>query len=166
MPRLERSLLACVLLVLSSAAPACAPPSTCGPSSAVVDRAVDGDTLELADGQKVRMLLVDAPETTSGKNDCFGQQAAQFTADRVTGKTVQLKYDEAGCRDRFNRLLAYVTVDGVELNKALAEQGLACTLYVAPAGMSRRDEFETYEAQAKTSRIGMWGQCTTVPCDK
>ncbi len=140
------------------------PMSTCGPPTAEVVRAVDGDTLELADGQKVRMLLVDTPESTSGKNDCYGRQAADFTASKVTGRTVQLKYDEAGCRDRFNRLLAYVTVDGLEVNRALAEQGYACFLYVAPAGGARREEFETYESQAKTSRLGLWGQCTRVTC--
>lgn len=158
-----RRLVACGALLLCAA---CAPPSVCGPTTATVDRAVDGDTLELSDGKKVRLLLVDAPETTSGKNDCFGQQAAQFTADRVTGRTVQLSYDEASCQDRFGRVLAYVKVDGVELNTALVEQGLACVLYVAPAGQSRREEFETLVSQAKTSRVGMWGQCASVPCDK
>ncbi|MDX2011251.1 MAG: thermonuclease family protein [Myxococcaceae bacterium] len=143
----------------------CAPESPCGPSSAVVERAIDGDTLELEGGQRVRMLLVDTPESTGGKTDCFGQNAAMFTAARVTGKRVQLAYDAAECRDRFNRLLAFVTVDGVELNRSLTEEGLACVLYIAPAGMARRDEFETYESQAKTSRVGMWGQCATVTCE-
>lgn len=162
----RRDALGLALSGLLFAGASCAPASVCGATTATVDRAVDGDTLELSDGKKVRLLLVDAPETTSGKNDCFGQQAAQFTADRVTGKTVQLTYDEASCQDRFGRLLAYVTVDGTELNRALAEQGLACVLFVAPAGQSRREEFETYVSQAKTSRIGMWGQCASVPCDK
>jgi micrococcal nuclease len=144
---------------------ACAPESPCGPSSAVVERAIDGDTLELEGGQRVRMLLVDTPESTGGKTDCFGQNAAMFTAASTTGKRVQLKYDEAECRDRFNRLLAFVTVDGVELNRVLAEEGYACVLYIAPAGQARREEFETYESQAKTSRVGMWGQCATVTCE-
>jgi len=154
-------------LVVTALAAACGmptPPSICGPPTAVVKRAVDGDTLELSDGKKVRLLLVDTPETTSGKMDCFGQQASQFTSDTVTGKTVQLSYDEAGCTDRFGRTLAYMKVDGVELNRALVEQGFACTLYVSPAGGSRREEFETYESQAKTSRLGLWGACTVVTC--
>lgn len=140
------------------------PPSLCGPSTAVVSRAIDGDTLELSDGKRVRMLLVDTPESTNGKTDCFGQQAAQFTSDTVTGKTVELSYDEAGCTDRFGRTLAYVKVNGVDLNRTLVEQGYACTLYVSPSGGARRDEFETYESQAKTSRLGLWGACTVVTC--
>ncbi|MCA2981732.1 MAG: thermonuclease family protein [Myxococcaceae bacterium] len=141
------------------------PPSVCGPSSAIVKRAIDGDTLELTDGRRVRLLLVDTPETTGGKMDCFGAQAVQFTSERVTGQMVELTYDERGCTDRFGRTLAYVKVGGVELNRALVEQGYACTLYVSPAGSSRRDEFETYESQAKTSRLGVWGACTVVTCD-
>ncbi|MDP1919490.1 MAG: thermonuclease family protein [Myxococcales bacterium] len=141
------------------------PPSICGPSTAVVSRAIDGDTLELSDGKRVRMLLVDTPESTNGKTDCFGQQAAQFTSDTVTGKTVELNYDEAGCTDRFGRTLAYVKVNGVDLNRTLVEQGYGCTLYVSPSGGTRRDEFETYESQAKTSRIGLWGACTVVTCE-
>lgn len=154
------------LLVTMVGAQTCGtPPSVCGPTTATVARAIDGDTLELSDGKRVRMLLVDTPESTGGKTDCFGQDAARFTADRVTGKTVRLAYDEASCTDRFGRLLAFVTVDGVELNRTLAEQGYACVLYIAPGGKDRREEFETYESQAKTSRLGMWGQCTTVTCE-
>lgn len=131
----------------------------------MVARAVDGDTLELSNGERVRLLLVDTPETTSGKNDCYGQQALQFTTGQVTGKQVQLSYDEASCTDRFGRTLAYVKVDGVDLNRALVDQGYACVLYIAPGGKDRRTEFEDAESQARTSRVGVWGQCATVTCD-
>jgi micrococcal nuclease len=82
----------------------------------------------------------------------------------VAGKTVSLAYDEASCTDRFGRTLAYVTVDGVELNTELAKRGLACFLYVKPGGDARREEFATYEAEAKTNRTGMWGACSAIPC--
>lgn len=142
-----------------------APASKCGPATATVARAIDGDTLELTDGTRVRYLLVDAPETTKGKNDCYGAEAAAFNAGKVEGKTVSLAYDEAGCVDRFGRTLAYVSVDGVEVNRALAEQGLACVLFVAPSGAARRMEFDTYESIAKTNRTGLWGACSVVTCE-
>ncbi len=143
-----------------------APESTCGPSTAQVDFVVDGDTLALLDGTRVRLLLVDTPETTQGKNDCYGEQAKAFTVSRVVGKTLGLSYDEARCTDRFGRTLAYVKVDGVELNTELAQQGLACFLYVSPGGQARQEEFATYEAEARTNRTGMWGACTNIPCSK
>lgn len=121
--------------------------------------------MELSNGDRVRLLLVDTPETTGGKMDCYGQQAVQFTSAQVTGKTVQLSYDEASCKDRFGRTLAYVKVDGVDLNRALVDQGYACFLYVSPGGKDRKTEFEDAEAQARTNRVGVWGQCATVTCD-
>ncbi len=141
------------------------PTSACGPTTATVTRAIDGDTLELSDGQRVRMLLVDTPETTGGKMDCYGQDAAQFTASKVTGKSVQLTYDEASCKDRYGRLLAYVKVDGVELNRTLIDQGYACFLFISPGGKDRKTEFEDAESQARTSRLGVWGACAMVTCD-
>ncbi|MDP3151644.1 MAG: thermonuclease family protein [Archangium sp.] len=156
---------ALVVMVLSGCS-APAPESTCGPSTAQVDFVIDGDTLALLDGTRVRLLLVDTPETTQGKNDCYGEQAKAFTVSRVAGKTINLAYDEGSCTDRFGRTLAYVTVDGVELNAELAKQGLACFLYVSPGGQARQEEFATYEAEARTDRTGMWGACTDIPCSK
>ncbi len=138
--------------------------SKCGPSTAQVDFVVDGDTLTLVGGTKIRLLLVDTPETTQGKNDCYGQEAKAFTVSQVAGKTIELVYDEASCTDRFGRTLAYVKADGVELNAELAKRGLACFLFVKPGGEARQEEFATYEAEAKTNRTGMWGTCTLIPC--
>ena len=87
--------------------------------------------------------------------------ATQFWLVR---KTIDLTYDEASCTDRFDRTLAYVKVDGVDLNAELAKQGLACFLFVKPGGEARQEEFATYEAEARTNRTGMWGSCTVIPC--
>lgn len=140
--------------------------SKCGPSTAQVDFVVDADTLTLVGGTKIRLLLVDTPETTQGKNDCYGQEAKAFTVSQVAGKTIELSYDEASCTDRFGRTLAYVKADGVELNAELAKRGLACFLFVKPGGEARQEEFATYEAEAKTNRTGMWGTCTLIPCSR
>ncbi len=155
-----RSLLGGLLLLAG-----CAPPaSPCGPATGVVDYVVDGDTVELQGGTRVRLLLVDTPETTGGKNDCYGQEATAFTVTQLAGKTVQLSYDEAACTDRFGRTLAYVTADGVDVNAELVKRGLACFLFIKPGGAARQEEFATYEAEAKTSRVGMWGACSVIPC--
>lgn len=148
------------------ALPACGPASKCGPDSALVREVVDGDTLvlDLDGGVKVRLLLVNAPEITEGKNECWGRQAADFTGGLVAGRVVSLKYDEASCKDRFGRLLAYVSVDGKEVNTELAKQGYACFMYVAPGGEARTEEFRTWVSEATTNRTGMWGACTDIPC--
>lgn len=141
-------------------------PSKCGPSSGAVDFVIDGDTFQLQDGTKIRLLLVDTPETTQGKNDCWGQEAKAFTVSQLAGKTVTLTYDEEACVDRFGRTLAYVKAEGVDVNAELMKRGMACFLFIAPGGSSRQDEFATYEAEAKTNRTGMWGACTSIPCSQ
>ncbi len=151
----------CAGLLLAACGPTA---SVCGPRTAKVVSFVDGDTFELDDGRKIRLLLVDTPEITKGKNDCYGQEAADFTRAFLEGKTVQLTYDEAECLDRYQRTLAFVAVDGKELNQALARQGYACELYVAPGGQARHEEFLTYVSEAQTNRTGMWGTCSSIPC--
>jgi micrococcal nuclease len=138
--------------------------SPCGPTKATVTRVVDGDTIELSGGEKVRYILVNANEITNGHNECYGAEASAFNASLVEGKDVTLAYDTE-CRDRFGRLLAYVSVDGREVNRLLVERGYACVLYIPPDGMARHQEFETLEAQAMADSRGMWGICTDgVPC--
>jgi micrococcal nuclease len=138
--------------------------SDCGPSEGVVARVVDGDTVELATGVKIRYLMVNAPETTNGHDDCYGQNAVKFNSDLVLGKTVALAYD-VECQDRFGRTLAYVSVDGQEVNSLLVERGFACVLHIPPNGDDRVDEFNALEDAAKAANRGLWGQCDPIPCN-
>ena len=142
---------------------ACGSESACGPSAALVSRVIDGDTVVLQSGERVRYLLVDTPEITLGKHDCFGAEARDFNRSLVEGRVVRLTYAEA-CTDRYGRLLAYVSVEGREVNTLLAQEGYACVLYVRPAGESRRSEFEALQTAARQAQRGMWGQCSPVPC--
>lgn len=138
--------------------------SVCGPTSATVTNVVDGDTIDLDSGERIRYLLVDTPESTGGATDCFGQNAKQFNHDLVLGKQVTLRYDTE-CTDRFGRLLAYVSVGDQEINSLLVERGYACVLYIPPNGADRRTEFETLEVQAKAAGRGMWAACPVVTCE-
>jgi micrococcal nuclease len=142
----------------------CGSESACGPGGGVVARVVDGDTVVLQSGERVRYLLVDTPESTGGKHDCFGAESRDFNRSLVEGRVVRLTYGEA-CTDRYGRLLAYVSVDGREVNSVLAQEGYACVLYVPPAGGSRRSEFQALESAARRARRGMWGQCAQVACE-
>ena len=141
----------------------CAPAPRCGPSAAVIDRVIDGDTI-VAGGVKIRYLLVNAPETTDGHADCYGSNAAQFNADLVLGKTVELDYD-SGCQDRYGRTLAYVSVGGQDVNRLLVERGYACVLHIPPDGDDRADEFTAAQATARAARRGLWGACDPIPCN-
>ncbi|WP_223739741.1 PAS domain-containing protein [Corallococcus sp. AS-1-12] len=136
----------------------------CGPSTGVVTKVIDGDTVVLQDGERIRYLLADTPETTRGHDDCFGEEAAAFNRSLVEGRTVRLRDAEA-CTDRFGRRLAYVSVDGEDVNALLVRRGYACTLFIPPAGASRRGEFEALELEARRARRGLWGRCPA-PCPR
>jgi micrococcal nuclease len=112
----------------------------------------------------VRYLNVDTPESTGGKNDCYGVAAADENRRLVDGKAVELTYDADACTDQYGRTLAYVKVSGTDVNAHLVKEGFACQYPLPPAGEARIEEFATYEAEASTARKGMWGSCSTITC--
>jgi micrococcal nuclease len=135
--------------------------SPCGPNEGIVSYVVDGDTVEMLDGTRVRYLLIDTPEV-SPPEDCWGPEATNYNRELVEGKTVQLSYDEA-CQDQYGRTLAYLSVDGVEVNSRLVERGHACVLHIPPNGNDRVLEFMNLQAIAESESRGMWGACAD-PC--
>ena len=153
------------LLVVAALLPGCGGNgSECGSTSGTVERVIDGDTIELTTGETIRYLMVNTPETTGGKNECFGTNAVTFNRDLVEGKQVSITYD-VECTDRFDRTLAYVSVDGVEVNSLLVERGFACVLHIPPNGDARADEFDALETEARQAGRGLWGQCDPIPCN-
>ncbi len=136
----------------------------CGPATATVARAIDGDTLELIGGERVRLILVDTPESTHEPVDCYGLEAFEYTQALTEGEEIELTYD-AECRDQYDRLLAYVNLasDGTDLNAHLVEDGYACVLHIPPNGNDRVDEFYELEDAAEAAGLGLWGACTN-PC--
>lgn len=137
--------------------------SSCGPTTGTVLRVVDGDTLELVSGERIRYLLVDTPESTT-EQECFGEEAKEFNRDLVEGQEVSIRYD-VDCADRFDRLLAYVSVGGREVNRLLVERGFACVLQIDPNGVDRVSEYQELETAARVQSRGLWGACEgDLPC--
>ena len=153
-------------LALALLAAGCSGGSPCGATEAVVERVIDGDTIELEGGVRIRYILVDTPESTGGATDCYGTNAKTFNEDLVLGKEVTLSYSSE-CTDRFDRTLAFVTVGGQEVNKLIIERGFGCVLHIPPAGDERADEFKALELQAERANRGLWGACNPLPpaCD-
>ena len=137
---------------------------------AVVKRVIDGDTLELKDGRKVRLLGVDTPELHHPKKavEAFAEAAKKFTSEAVADKTVRLVFEKWNPSDRYGRLLAYVyrEPDGFFLNRELLAAGFAHTEVRWP--FARMNEFRALERQARDSERGLWGrgEGTHVPGDR
>ncbi len=144
-------LLGCMLL-------GCGEPA-CGPVRAKVAHVIDGDTIVLESGERVRYLSIDAPEISGGREDCYGREAASFNRLLVEQREVELRYD-VECADRYDRTLAYVLVDGREVNSLLVERGYACALNIPPSGAARAEQFQALQQQAESAGRGLWGACS------
>lgn len=147
----------------AGAAPAsgAAPP---GAERARVAQVTDGDTLLLADGRRVRLLGLDAPETVHpglrGPQP-FGAQAAARLAELAAGREVFLEVDHTE-RDGYGRLLRHVWLDGELLAARLLEEGLAWPLSIPP-DQTRQEQLAAAAARAQAARRGLWGQGRPTP---
>ena len=82
-----------------------------------VTRVVDGDSFEIKDGRRIRLLGVDAPELES----CMGIQAKEILEVMIEGKIVKLKDI---VKDDYGRSLANVFTGSTFVNKEMIERGL------------------------------------------
>jgi micrococcal nuclease len=123
--------------------------------ASLVRDVVDGDTLVLATGERVRLLGIDAPERDGPytRAEPLGEAAAAFLRSAAEGRHVRLEFD-AERRDRFARTLAYVYVDDLDVNAALLREGLARAYRRFPH--RRLDEFLALEREARAARRGLW----------
>lgn len=131
------------------------------PREATVRRVIDGDTIELADGQLVRYLGIDAPEVRRRVGDRwvvdpepFAKAAMEANRRLVEGKTVRLEYD-VQTHDRFGRLLAYVYVGDVMVNAELLREGFAQLLTIPP-DVKYVERFRALVEEARQERRGLW----------
>lgn len=124
--------------------------------TAWVHRVIDGDTLLLVKGKRVRLLGVDTPETKHPRKQVqrFGKEAYLFTKNLVEGKEVFLEYDWQK-NDKYGRVLAYVYLkDGTLVNAEIIRQGYGFAYTRHP--YKRMEEFRRLEREARENRRGLW----------
>lgn len=127
---------------------------------AKVTKVTDGDTITVeVDGkeEKVRLLLVDTPETVHPSKPVqpFGKEASSFAKDTLDGKDIELELDVSE-RDKYGRLLAYVWVDGQMFNELLLKEGLARVAYVYAPNVKYVDQFREIQDKARKDEKGIW----------
>ncbi len=169
--------MAVAVAATSAVASACGSPADRVPARTqvpTVTDVVDGDTVVVRIGhtdEHVRLIGVDTPETKhpSKPVECFGAEAATFTAAVLPPGTEVRLVGDTEERDAFGRLLAYVwrAHDGVFVNLELAAQGYADLLTIAP-NVAHTRELADAVAAARTTGRGLWGACggPGVPADR
>lgn len=126
--------------------------------STTVARVLDGDTVEIADGRRVRYTGINAPEKTK----CFFDRAKTENEQLVLNKKIRLEKD-ASNRDKYGRLLRYIYVldeSGQEIfvNDFLVRQGFARVLSIPP-DLKFESQFNAAADEAKFQQRGLWSAC-------
>jgi endonuclease YncB( thermonuclease family) len=111
---------------------------------------VDGDTIELEDGSRVRYIGMDTPERG---DDLFGE-AMGLNRELVLNKVATLERDVSD-KDKYGRLLRYVYVDGIFINEYIVRQGLA-KIYTYPPDVKYQDKILAAQEDAREEGLGMW----------
>jgi len=149
------------------------------PREAVVADVIDGDTIDLEGGERVRLLGVDAPEVYyEGHDDCSSQDSTAccyglesvdwLTENLPAGTTVRLEFD-LDCYGVFDRTLAYIWIvdednpeDELFLNEELLKDGLA-RVYDEDIEQAQDirylEQFRESQILAQSNSSGLWGEC-------
>ena len=125
------------------------------PDTARVIEVIDGDTITIEGGYRVRYIGIDTPEVHP-KLEAFGNEAWQANREMVEGKVVRLEQDISQ-KDRYGRLLRYVYVDKLFVNAELVRRGLA-RVHAYPPDTKYHSHLEAMEMEAKQAGRGIWGK--------
>lgn len=136
----------------------------------LIKRVIDGDTVQLESGERLRLIGIDTPEMHESdklyrdaqrtQQDIrtikeLGRRAYEFTRSLVEGKWVSLEFDVEKY-DKYNRLLAYVYLkDGTFINAKIIQEGYA-SLMTIPPNVKYADLFLRLYQEARQNRRGLW----------
>jgi len=125
----------------------------------LVTRVIDGDTIEIEGGKKVRYLGIDTPETVDPRKpvQCFGIEASNANKKLVLGKRVKLEKDISET-DKYGRLLRYVYVDDIFVNDYLVRNGYAYAV-TFPPDVKYQQQFLEAQKEARENKRGLWSAC-------
>lgn len=115
----------------------------------IVTRVIDGDTIVISNGDRIRLLGINAPE----KGEKYYEESTQRLEELVYDKEVKLERDKLD-KDKYGRLLRYVYTDDNFVNLQLLKEGYV----VIDIGYSLiyEDQFRDAEDYAKGKKLGLW----------
>ena len=132
--------------------------------SAVVARVIDGDTIELVGGQRVRLVQIDTPEKHI---ECYGDQASTLTRRLIpSGTHVRIEPDpKLDQVDRYGRKLAYVWKGDEDVNVTLVRDGAAGVWFFDRRRGRHANELLSAADRARADRKGLWAACPSARFD-
>jgi micrococcal nuclease len=142
--------------------------------TAIVQRVIDGDTIELTTRQRVRLIGINTPESTY-KIETYGKEARNYTEERLAGRTIWLQ-KEISDIDRYGRLLRIVWLEQpvddqeeTEIRLKMFNAELILKGYAEPStfppDVKYSHHFRQFAREARGRKIGLWrfgGNGTTI----
>ncbi|MEH7386857.1 thermonuclease family protein [Bacillus sp. JJ1521] len=130
-----------------------------------VSRVVDGDTVELSDGRKVRLIGVNTPESTN-KHEEYGKEASNYTTTKLEGKQVWIQKDVSET-DRYQRYLRIIwlsiptdDMNESEIRSKMFNADLVINGYAEPStyppDVKYSEYFVKFAREARDSKMGLW----------
>ncbi|MDP8260218.1 MAG: thermonuclease family protein [Candidatus Gygaella obscura] len=134
----------------------------------IVKKVIDGDTVVLSNGQTLRYIGIDTPETSKKVSGTwqyspkdFAVQAKEFNRRLVDGKKVRIEFDVQK-KDKYARLLGYCFVDDVFVNEKLLDEGFA-VIFTYPPNIKYVDHFIDAQQKARGLKKGIWQEKNVIP---
>ena len=117
-----------------------------------VTRIIDGDTVVLATGAKVRLADIDAPE----RNQPHGKEATTALSGMILGRTVTVTFRK---KDRYRRIIGTIRLNDTSINERMLTLGHAWWY----RKYSKSKHYATLETNARCSRAGLWRSTAPLP---
>jgi micrococcal nuclease len=131
---------------------------------------VDGDTIVLETGERVRLIGIDTPEVHESEKlhrdarkqkknpreiQEMGRKSWEYVKSLLSGQRVRLEFD-AVKKDKYNRLLAYVYLkDGTFVNAEIVKAGYASLMNIPP-NVKHAETFRALYRDAREHNRGLW----------
>ena len=154
--------------VLSISVAGAAPASGATGQLGRIDHVADGDTVDLTNGAKIRLVQIDTPEVYFSP-ECYGEQASAITKRLLPpGTLVRLTREpKTDSVDTYGRLLRYVTRvrDGLNINVRLVRIGAAAPYFYDYRRGRYARLLVRFGLHARSHHLGLWGHCPGTPWD-
>ena len=127
------------------------------PLEIYVEQVLDGDTVVIRGGDRVRLLGVNAPEMEkeSVHAQAYALEATLLVKQLVENNTARLIPGEVK-KDKYGRRLGYLeTVEGIDVQQTLIERGYGFAV-AFPPDIKRLARYQQAEDLARRSAIGVW----------
>ncbi|MBR5046179.1 thermonuclease family protein [Candidatus Saccharibacteria bacterium] len=126
-----------------------------------VESVVDGDTIKITyNGSltSVRIIGVNTPETVDPRTtvECFGTEASEYLKQKLDGKSIRIATDSTQAdRDKYNRLLRYVYLDGEDVGLSIIANGYGYE-YTYNIPYAHQSDYKKAQVDAENQNKGLW----------